>query len=48
MVALEGGAPVREDLLQLAAFQIRSGELPRRVGQTDVIQRRINRRADVA
>ena len=48
MVALEGGAPVREDLLELAALQVWSDELPRRVGQTDVVQGRIKRRPDVA
>ena len=47
IVALEGGTPVRKDLLELATVEVGLDELRRRVSQTRRVQSRIKRRSDV-
>ena len=48
MVALKGGAPVREDLLELAALQVWLGELRGGEASTDASTAVFKRRPDVA
>ena len=47
MIALEGRAPVREDLLELTTLKVWLDKLLRRVGQTHAVESRIKRRADI-
>ena len=47
MVALEGGAPIREDLLEVTTLEVWLDELLRRVSQTHAVQGRIKRRPDI-